>query len=61
MSKESGRAPPRGEPGPEPERLHIPGRDWRDAIKKALRKKRPPSGWPKPSIRRNSHYVSPAS
>ncbi|HEV2329842.1 MAG TPA: hypothetical protein VGY56_13750 [Verrucomicrobiae bacterium] len=32
--------------GPEPERLKIEG-DWVDAIDTALKKKRPPGGWPK--------------
>lgn len=32
--------------GPEPE--HIQGDDeWKDAVKKALRKKKPPEGWPR--------------
>jgi hypothetical protein len=35
-------------PGPEPERLKIDG-DWEDAAKKALEKKRPADGWPKPT------------
>lgn len=33
-------------PGPEPERLKIEG-PWEEAIKKALRKKKPPEGSPK--------------
>ena len=32
--------------GPKPERVKIEG-DWEDAVKKALKKKRPKSGWPK--------------
>lgn len=32
--------------GPKEERLIIEG-DWKDAMKRALQKKRPPSGWPK--------------
>jgi hypothetical protein len=32
--------------GPKEERLKIEG-DWKDAMKQALAKKRPPSGWPK--------------
>ena len=34
-------------PGPEPETLKIEG-DWKDAMKKALPKKKPAEGWPKP-------------
>jgi len=34
-------------PGPEPERLKIDG-DWKDAVKKALNKPKPPAGWPDP-------------
>jgi hypothetical protein len=33
--------------GPQPETLKIPG-NWKAAIKKALAKKKPPEGWPKP-------------
>jgi hypothetical protein len=33
--------------GPEPDTLKIEG-DWETAIKKALDKRRPPEGWPKP-------------
>ena len=33
--------------GPAPEQLKIDG-DWKDAVKGALQKKRPESGWPKP-------------
>ncbi len=32
--------------GPEPERLKIRG-DWKAAVSRALRKPRPPEGWPK--------------
>ena len=32
-------------PGPEPDRLTIEG-DWRDAMMKAVKKKRPEDGWP---------------
>ncbi len=35
-------------PGPEPERLKIDG-TWEEAAAKALKKKRPASGWPKES------------
>lgn len=38
-------------PGPEPERLKIEG-DWQDAMKQALKKPRPPGGWPKPPSKR---------
>lgn len=33
--------------GPEAERVKIEG-DWQDAVGKALTKKPPPGGWPKP-------------
>lgn len=36
-----------GKSGPEPDRLKIEG-DWEEAIKRALAKKRPPQGWPRP-------------
>jgi hypothetical protein len=38
-------------PGPEPERLKIEG-DWEEAMKRALGKKRPPEGWPRPPGKR---------
>ena len=31
--------------GPKPDNLKVEG-DWEDAMKKALRKKRPKDGWP---------------
>lgn len=34
-------------PGPEPERVKIDD-DWKSAIGRALRKKRPKEGWPQP-------------
>jgi hypothetical protein len=34
--------------GPEPERLRLPQEEWESAVKKALTKKRPKEGWPKP-------------
>jgi len=34
-------------PGAHPETLAIEG-NWKDAMKKALQKKRPAEGWPKP-------------
>ena len=38
----------RGRRGPEPERFKIEGyADWKDAVKDALRKPKPPGGWPK--------------
>jgi hypothetical protein len=37
-------------PGPRPEILKIEGH-WKDATKKSLQKKRPPSGWPKTDYR----------
>lgn len=33
--------------GPEPKTLRGEG-DWRDAVRKALKKERPPEGWPTP-------------
>ena len=33
-------------PGPQPELLKI-DRNWQDAIKKSLEKKKPKDGWPK--------------
>jgi len=34
--------------GRKADRLKIEDQDWRDAIGKALKKKRPKKGWPKP-------------
>ncbi len=39
--------PKRRTPGPTPELFKIEG-DWKDAVKKALKVKKPPGGWPKP-------------
>jgi hypothetical protein len=39
--------PKKQTPGPEADRLKIDA-DWQEAVKKALAKKRPPDGWPKP-------------
>jgi hypothetical protein len=36
----------KGKPGPKPQYLKIEG-DWRDAVKRAVRKKKPAEGWPK--------------
>jgi len=33
-------------PGPKPDILKLE-EDWREAVKKSLRKKKPPEGWPK--------------
>lgn len=33
--------------GPKPYRLKVDG-DWDDAMKSAVKKKKPPEGWPKP-------------
>ena len=38
--------PKRRNPGPTPELFKIEG-DWKDAVKKALKVKKPPGGWPK--------------
>lgn len=39
--------------GPEPDRLKLEG-NWKDLIAKALSKKRPPEGWPKPKSKKGS-------
>jgi len=39
--------------GPEAERLKLEG-NWKDLIAKALAKKRPPGGWPKPKQKKGS-------
>ena len=39
--------------GPKPDTLKIEG-DWKDAVKKALHKDPPVSGWPKPSAKRRN-------
>jgi hypothetical protein len=44
MVKKS-KKPKQGTRGPKPEVLKIEG-DWREAVKKSLAKKKPPSGWP---------------
>lgn len=33
--------------GPKEDRIIIQNSDWKDAVGKALKKKRPESGWPK--------------
>lgn len=38
----------RSKPGPQPEQVKVRG-NWERAVKKALKKKRPPDGWPKES------------
>jgi hypothetical protein len=43
--KHTSTAKPRKPPGPAPEVLKIEG-DWKDAVKKALRVKKPVGGWP---------------
>lgn len=35
-------------PGPKPDRLKLDEDDWEAAVGKALKKDRPPDGWPKP-------------
>ncbi len=40
------RAKNRTAKGPEPERLKIFG-DWKEAVRIAMRKPKPPEGWPK--------------
>jgi hypothetical protein len=34
------------ERGPDPERLILPHKKWKDAVREALDKKRPEEGWP---------------
>jgi hypothetical protein len=38
----------KGKRGPKPDRVKV-GEDWEEAVKKALKKKRPKDGWPKPA------------
>ena len=46
--KASEAKPHRTAKGPEPERLKITGfRNWENAVSAAMRKPKPPSGWPK--------------
>ena len=33
-------------PGPDPDRLDVEEEDWQEAVKKALKKEKPPEGWP---------------
>ena len=40
-----GKRPKDQKPGPDPEELKVEG-DWEEAVKKALKKKRPKDGWP---------------
>jgi hypothetical protein len=40
-------------PGPEPDRVKIEG-DWEEAMKRALGKKRPLGGWPRPPGKKKS-------
>jgi hypothetical protein len=40
-------------PGFPPERLKI-DRSWEDAVRAALKKPKPPEGWPKPDTRRSA-------
>ena len=37
-------------PGPKAERLTIPI-PWEEAVRRALRKTKPPGGWPKPTTK----------
>jgi hypothetical protein len=39
-------------PGPEPDRLKLEG-DWEELAGKAVKKKRPKEGWPKPSKKKS--------
>jgi hypothetical protein len=43
----------KGAPGPKPELLRIEG-NWKDAVKTALKKQKPASGWPQPKRKRKS-------
>lgn len=47
MSKNESPKPDKKKPGPAADTLKIEG-GWEEAAKKALGKKRPPQGWPKP-------------
>jgi hypothetical protein len=38
-------------PGPDPDRLKLDG-NWRDAVRKAVRKRRPKKGWPREKKKR---------
>jgi hypothetical protein len=44
--------------GPEPERLKIKG-GWEKAVDKALKKRRPPDGWPKLRGKRGTRQRGP--
>jgi hypothetical protein len=44
-TRSKGKAP--GKRGPKPEMLKLEG-PWEEAVAKALKKKRPEGGWPKP-------------
>ena len=44
---------PKQQPGPKPDTLTVEG-DWEIAVRKALEKKRPKRGWPKPPKRTGS-------
>jgi hypothetical protein len=44
-------------PGPTPARVVIEG-DWRDAILRALKKKRPKGGWPEPDVQKDNKRKS---
>jgi len=46
MKKKSNMKPRKAKSGPKPERLRIDG-DWKSAVATALRKPKPPEGWPK--------------
>lgn len=43
---------PKKKPGPQEERLSLPG-EWKDRLKEALGKQKPEGGWPDP----NRDYV----
>ncbi|MGH9328238.1 MAG: hypothetical protein ACRD2B_16335 [Terriglobia bacterium] len=46
MAKKSKAGRPKAKSGPKPGTLKIKG-DWKQAIKRALAKKKPKEGWPK--------------
>lgn len=52
----------KGSPGPAPDRLRLEG-DWQSAITEAVRKPKPPEGWPvrpaKPRKKRIRHKRKP--
>jgi hypothetical protein len=46
MKKQINKSKARAKPGPKPDILKLHG-NWQSAIKKSLKKTKPPDGWPK--------------